>query len=279
LPSETWPLHRGLIDIVGLPKHKNYRWFHPTKKNLDFDGLVEDLEAAKQNSLILMHVCAHNPTGVDPTKDQWNKMLEICLRKNFYCAFDSAYQGFASGDLEEDSYALKLFANNTDNIMLMQSFAKNFGLYGERAGCFSVVTNNLEEKSVVNSRIKQIARPLYSNPPIHGARIVDIILGDTELTAMWHEDLRIMSGRIADMRAGLTGKLSALGNEHNWEHITNQIGMFAFTGLSKDMVNELREKYAVYMTMDGRISLAGLNSKNLDYVASAFHNVTTGKKF
>jgi len=163
--------------------------------------------------------------------------------------------------------------------MLMQSFAKNFGLYGERAGCFSVVTSSLAEKEVVNSRIKQIARPLYSNPPIHGARIVDIILGDPELTAMWHSDLKLMSGRIAEMRAALKEKLAAIGNEHNWDHITDQIGMFAFTGLTKDMVDELRTKHAVYMTGDARISIAGLNTHNVDYVAECFHKVTHGKTF
>jgi len=193
-----------------------------------------------------------------------------------YCAFDSAYQGFASGDLEKDSYALKLFADNTDNLMLMQSFAKNFGLYGERAGCFSVITGSTAERDIVNSRIKQIARPIYSNPPIHGARIVDIILGDEELTKMWHGDLKLMSGRIAEMRAGLKQGLADLGNEHNWDHITSQIGMFAYTGLTKPMINQLREEYAIYMTMDGRISLAGLNSHNLKYCAEGFHKVTTG---
>lgn len=237
LPAETWPLHRGLIDIVGLPTQKPYRWFHPDDKNLDFTGLCEDLAAAKDNSMILLHVCAHNPTGVDPTMEQWNTILEIVKAKNFYCSFDSAYQGFASGDLERDSYALKLFANNYENIMLMQSFAKNFGLYGERAGCFSVMTGSTAERDIVNSRIKQIARPIYSNPPIHGARIVDIILGDEELTKMWHEDLRIMSGRIAEMRSGLKQGLADLGNEHNWDHITSQIGMFAFTGLTKPMID------------------------------------------
>jgi len=193
--------------------------------------------------------------------------------------FDSAYQGFASGDLEEDSYSLKLFAENHDNLVLFQSFAKNFGIYGERAGCLSVVCGNEDEKKIVMSRLKQIARPIYSNPPIHGARIVDIILSDPKLTAMWHQDLKDMSSRMKEMREGLKGKLAALGNEHNWEHVTSQIGMFAYTGLNTDMVNELREKYAVYMTMDGRISIAGLNSGNLDYVANAFHAVTHGKKF
>ena len=163
--------------------------------------------------------------------------------------------------------------------MLFQSFAKNFGLYGERAGCYSVITGSQAEKDIVMSRIKQIARPIYSNPPIHGARIVDIVLCDPELTSMWHQDLRDMSGRMQEMRHGLVDSLKKLGNEHNWQHVTDQIGMFAYTGLNQDMVNELRENYAIYMTMDGRISIAGLNTKNLAYVSEAFHKVTTGKEF
>ena len=158
--------------------------------------------------------------------------------------------------------------------MLFQSFAKNFGLYGERAGCYSTICASEAEKEVVMSRIKQIARPIYSNPPIHGARIVDIVLGDPELTSMWHQDLRDMSGRMQEMRHGLVNKMTSLGNEHDWSHVTSQIGMFAFTGLNKDQVNQLREEYAIYMTMDGRISIAGLNTKNLDYVSNAFHAVT-----
>jgi aspartate aminotransferase len=241
--------------------------------------MKEDLMAAKDNSLVMFHVCAHNPTGVDPTESQWQDILEIVKRKNLFCAFDSAYQGFASGDLDKDAYSLKLFSQHTDNIMLFQSFAKNFGLYGERAGCVSVVCGSKEEKDVVMSRIKQIARPIYSNPPLHGARIVDIILGDEKLTSMWHQDLRDMSGRMQDMRQGLVDSLKKLGNEHDWSHVTSQIGMFAYTGLNKDQVNELREKYAIYMTMDGRISIAGLNSGNLAYVAESFHKVTAGKQF
>lgn len=136
------------------------------------------MKNAPNNSIFLFHVCAHNPTGVDPTPAQWNNIMDIVKTKNLYCGFDSAYQGFASGDLEKDSYSLRLFSEHTDNLMLFQSFAKNFGIYGERAGCFSVVTGSKAEADLVQSRIKQIARPIYSNPPIHGARIVDIILGD-----------------------------------------------------------------------------------------------------
>lgn len=185
IPAQTWPIHRQLAELVGY-KWKPYRYFDADTKGLNFDGMCEDLIAAKDNSFVMLHVCAHNPTGVDPTPEQWQKVLEIVKRKNLFCGFDSAYQGFASGDLERDAYSLNLFQQHTDNIILFQSFAKNFGLYGERVGCLSVVTKSAEEKKIVNSRLKQIARPIYSNPPVHGARIVDIILGDAELTAMWH---------------------------------------------------------------------------------------------
>lgn len=233
VPAPTWPLHRGLAEKVGY-NWKEYRYFHKETKGLDFDGLVDDLHKAKDHSIILMHVCAHNPTGVDPTKEQWQKILEVCLAKKHFVGFDSAYQGFASGDLETDAYSLRLFQEHSDRLLLFQSFAKNFGLYGERAGCFSVVCNNPDEKNKVMSRIKQLARPLYSNPPIHGARIVDIILGDKDLTASWHNDLKIMSARMAEMRSALRTGLSDRGSEHDWSHVTSQIGMFAYTGLNKD---------------------------------------------
>jgi aspartate aminotransferase, mitochondrial len=185
VPNPTWPLHRNLAELSGF-KWQNYRYYHKETKGLDFEGMLEDMKAMKDESIVLFHVCAHNPTGVDPTPKQWDEVMDVVKTKNLFCGFDSAYQGFASGDLEKDSYSLRLFAENTDNIMLFQSFAKNFGIYGERAGCFSVVTGSEEEANLVQSRIKQIARPIYSNPPIHGARIVDIILGDDKLTAMWH---------------------------------------------------------------------------------------------
>lgn len=148
--------------------------------------MLEDLNNADDESIIIFHVCAHNPTGCDPTKEQWQKILDVVRRKGHFSAFDSAYQGFASGDLETDAYSLRLFASQTNNVCLFQSFAKNFGLYGERTGMVSFLTESAEETANAQSRIKGVARPMYSNPPIHGARIVDIILGDAELTASWH---------------------------------------------------------------------------------------------
>lgn len=266
VPNPSWPIHNQLGDVIGL-NTKKYRYYDPKTKGLDYDGLITDLKGAKEHSFVLFHVCAHNPTGVDPTQQQWQNILDVVKTKKFFCGFDSAYQGFASGDLERDAYSLQLFQKHTDDIMLFQSFAKNFGLYGERAGCVSVICGSPEEAKVAQSRIKQIARPIYSNPPIHGARIVDIILRDKKLEAMWHQDLKDMSARMQEMRVGLKQRLKDLGNEHNWDHVTNQIGMFAYTGLNKDQVNELREQYAIYLTLDGRISIAGMNSGNIDYVA------------
>ena len=278
IPNPTWPVHKTIGDLLGM-KTKEYKYYNPKTKGLDFDGMLGDLKAAKDHSFVLFHVCAHNPTGVDPTEKQWQNVLDVVKTKKLFCGFDSAYQGFASGDLDRDAYSIRLFQKHTDDIMLFQSFAKNFGLYGERTGCMSVICGSAEEAKIAQSRIKQIARPIYSNPPIHGARIVDIILRDERLTKMWHQDLKDMSSRMSSMRSGLVERLKKLGNEHDWKHVTDQIGMFAFTGLNKDMVNELREKYAIYMTMDGRISIAGMNTSNLDYIAEAFHKVTHGKKF
>ena len=159
------------------------------------------------------------------------------MRRNHFVIFDSAYQGFASGDLDQDAYSIRLFANNTDRLAIMQSYAKNFGLYGERAGCMTFLCADDNEATLIKSRMKQIARPMYSNPPIHGARIVDEVLGDIELTKLWHKELKEMSSRIEDMRKGLVRKLTEAGNPHDWSHIANQIGMFAYTGLTEDHVN------------------------------------------
>ena len=219
-PDPTWPTHMGIATRAGFP-WKKYRYYDKSKKGFDLVGMLEDLDQAPNESIVMLHVCAHNPTGCDPSREDWGKILEVVKRKNHLAMFDSAYQGFASGNLETDAYSLRLFAEHTDRVMLSQSFAKNFGLYGERVGCISVVCADEAEQVKVTSRVKGIARPMYSNPPIHGARIVDIILNDPKLTASWHEDLLTMSGRIKDMRAGLVQKLKEHGSTHDWSHVTS----------------------------------------------------------
>lgn len=273
VPNPTWPTHRGISEKAGW-QWETYRYYDTQKRGFDLDGMLEDLSNAPDEQIVLLHGCAHNPTGCDPTHDQWKAILEVVNKKNHFAAFDSAYQGFASGDLEKDAWSLRYFAEHTDRICLFQSFAKNFGLYGERAGCVHFVAADKAEAARVNSRLKGVARPMYSNPPLHGARIVDIVLGDPELTAMWHADLVHMSTRMSEMRAGLVDRLKANGSTHDWSHITSQIGMFAYTGITKDQVDQMANSHHIYMTADGRISIAGLNTGNLDQVAAAFHQVT-----
>jgi len=239
--------------------------------------MKQAIQSAEDRSIILMHACAHNPTGVDPTLDQWKEIAEIIRQKSHFPFFDTAYQGFASGDLMKDNAAVRLFVEQGFELVVAQSFAKNFGLYGERAGCFHVVTGPASDAQETIKRIaSQLAilqRSEISNPPLYGARIASTVLNDKALFSEWEENLRTMSGRIIDMRKALRSKLEELGTPGTWNHITDQIGMFSFTGLTEKQVLKVREDAHVYMTNNGRISMAGLNTNNVEYVAKAFDKV------
>lgn len=232
------------------------------------------IEQAPEGSIILLHACAHNPTGVDPTREQWVELSKIIRARNHFPFFDCAYQGFASGDLENDAWAVRYFVDQKFEMCVAQSFAKNFGLYGERAGAFHFITGPGPDAANTITRIaSQLAilqRSEISNPPAYGARIASTVLNDPDLFKEWEANLRTMSGRIKDMRKALRVKLEELnGKEGSWKHITDQIGMFSFTGLSEKQVLTLREEAHVYMTKNGRISMAGLNEGNVEYVAKA----------
>ena len=276
IPSPTWGNHVNIFNEAGLDVRR-YRYYNSKTNRLDYDGLMEDLNDAPEGSVILLHGCAHNPTGCDPQMDQWKDISNLIKSKNHHCFFDSAYQGFASGDAEADASAFRYFVNEGHNVALAQSFAKNFGLYGERTGTFSVVCNTPEEKSAVMSQLKLIIRPMYSSPPIHGSSIVKTVLTDEELTAEYYENCKEMANRIGAMRTKLVEVLKDVGSTHDWSHVTEQIGMFAYTGMSSDMCDELTSKYSIFLTLDGRISLAGLNDSNIEYVSKAIHDVTDGK--
>lgn len=195
-------------------------------------------------------------------------------KRNLFPFFDMAYQGFASGSVDKDAQAVRSFLKDGHQIVLAQSFAKNMGLYGERAGAFSVVTGSKEEADRVMSQIKILIRPMYSNPPVHGARIVTEILSDAELRKEWLGNVKLMADRIITMRTSLKDNLTKLGSSRNWEHITDQIGMFCFTGMDKNHVERITKDFSVYLTKDGRISMAGITSKNVGYLAEAMHTVT-----
>ncbi|ROW05105.1 hypothetical protein VSDG_00616 [Cytospora chrysosperma] len=281
LSNPTWANHNQIFTNVGLPI-ATYPYFDKQTKGLDIEGMKAALADAPDRSIILLHACAHNPTGVDPTDEQWREIAEIVRQKKHFPFFDTAYQGFASGDLDRDAGSIRYFVEQGFELLVAQSFAKNFGLYGERAGCFHYVASPSpstspspaqETTTRVASQLAILQRSEISNPPIYGARVASTVLNDEGLYAEWKENLRTMSGRIVAMRTALKAGLVALGTPGNWDHITDQIGMFSFTGLSEAQVLRLREQFHVYLTKNGRISMAGLNTRNVEYFAKAVDTV------
>merc|ERR1712012_673262 len=273
LPKPSWGNHTPIFKHAGL-EVGSYGYYDPTTCGLNFAAACEDIKKIPENSIILLHACAHNPTGVDPRPEQWKELSALVKERKLYAFFDMAYQGFASGDVDADAFAVRQFLEDGHNICLAQSYAKNMGLYGERAGAFTVVCQDKEEADRVMSQIKILIRPMYSNPPIHGARIVSEILSNPELRAEWLGDVKGMADRIISMRTRLKDGLKREGSTHDWEHITDQIGMFCFTGMKAEQVEQISSKHSVYLTKDGRISIAGISSTNVDYLAHAIHDVT-----
>ncbi|KAG4424641.1 hypothetical protein IFR04_002174 [Cadophora malorum] len=274
--NPTWANHNQIFSNVALPI-ATYPYFSKETKGLDFAGMKKAIGDAPNNSIILLHACAHNPTGVDPTKEQWKEIAILLKEKSHFPFFDCAYQGFASGDLAKDAWAVHHFIEQGFELCIAQSFAKNFGLYGERAGCFHFVTGpgSDAQKTIgrISSQLAILQRSEISNPPAYGARIASLVLNDEALYKEWEENLRTMAGRIITMRKALREKLEEMKTPGTWNHITDQIGMFSFTGLSEKQVLTLRDVAHVYMTKNGRISMAGLNTKNIDYFAKAVDKV------
>lgn len=276
ISDPTWANHQQILDNVDLPVAK-YPYYHAATRGLDFAGLTSALRSAPEGSVVLLHACAHNPTGVDPSRDQWKEIAVIMRERKLFPFFDCAYQGFASGDLDNDAWAVRYFVEQGFELCIAQSFSKNLGLYSERAGVFHFVSPPVADAADATTRIgSQLAivqRSEISNPPAYGARIADKVLNDKVLFDEWKEQLRTMAGRIIDMRETLVQKLTELGTPGDWSHVTKQIGMFSFTGLTEKQVLRLREEAHIYMTKNGRISMAGLNSHNADYVAAAIDKV------
>ncbi|XP_075252764.1 aspartate aminotransferase, mitochondrial-like [Convolutriloba macropyga] len=273
LPMPSWGNHTPIFGHAGL-EVKGYRYYDEKTIGLDVSGMLDAISKIPEGDTILLHPSAHNPTGVDPTMEDWQKIEEVVASRKLFPLFDMAYQGFASGDLERDAFPVRHFVEKGHSIALTQSYSKNMGLYGLRVGALSFVCESAEEAKRVESQVKIIIRPMYSMPPSHGVRIAKTILKDNALRAEWEVDVKTMANRIIGMRHALVDGLKALGSSHDWTHITNQIGMFCFTGLNQDQVLKLREDYSIYMTKDGRVSVAGLTPKNVEYVAQAIHSVT-----
>jgi len=264
----TWGNQNTVAGKAGF-KTKGYRYWDAKGKKLDIEGMLADIGNAPRGSIILLHACAHNPTGVDPTPSQWRRICATVKSKGHFPFIDAAYQGFATGSLENDSQAIRLFESQGMEFVVAQSYAKNFGLYGERAGCLHIVTESSAAAKAILTHAKKIIRPMYSNPPKHGAEIVELVLRTPQLFARWKEEIKLMSDRIKAMRAALKGHLDRLGTPGNWDHITSQIGMFSFTGLTKKQCRILMDKHSIYLLTNGRISMAGLNTGNIERFATS----------
>jgi aspartate aminotransferase len=233
--------------------------------------MLEDLGEAPAGAAVILHACAHNPTGVDPTREQWSRIAEVCQKRNLFILFDCAYQGFATGCLETDAWAVRHFIDLGFEMFCAQSFSKNFGLYNERAGNLTVVMKDPKAVSNFQAQMTLIIRAMYSNPPSHGVRIVQTVLGSPALYEEWRVCIRTMSQRIKDMRAGLRQRLESLGTPGDWSHITTQIGMFSYVGLTEEQCVWLQQEKSLYLLKSSRISMCGVTPANIDYVAEAIH--------
>lgn len=270
----TWANHHTIFNYVELDI-KKYPYWDAKTKALDFEGMYSTLKNASAGDIVLLHACAHNPTGVDPTREQWEKLASLIKEKELFPFFDCAYQGFASGDLDNDAWAVRMFIDRKIDMLVCQSFAKNMGLYGERTGALHIVLSDAtpETKAAIESQLATQSRAEISNPPAFGARIATKILTTPSLFDEWRRDIKTMAERILDMRAELKGELVRLGTPGNWDHLTSQIGMFSFTGLDPKQVGRLVTEFHIYLAANGRISMAGLNKNNVKYVAKSIDTV------
>lgn len=274
ISDPTWVNHFNIARDCGVP-YKTYRYYSLEKNGFDFEGMTSDIKNAPNGSIILLHACAHNPTGADPTMDQWKAIAEIIKDKGHFPFIDCAYQGFASGDFDRDASAIRLFTSLGIELLCAQSYAKNIGLYGERIGALHCVCNSEKGAVSILSQLKVIIRGMYSSPPIHGARIVATVLADPELCNEWKQEMKTMSDRIRTMRQMLFDSLKSQGTPGDWTNIINQIGMFSYTGLTAAQCDVLTKKYHIYLTKNGRISMPGLSTKTVPYLSKAIHDVVT----
>ena len=271
ISDPSWENHRALFTNAGFTV-ESYRYSDAAQRGVDFAGMLADLNAAAPGTIVVLHACCHNPTGYDITAAQWLEVIAAVKAKNLTAFLDMAYQGFGHG-IAEDGAVIGKFVEAGLNFLVSTSFSKSFSLYGERVGALSVLCENQEEASRVLSQLKIVIRTNYSNPPIHGGAVVAAVLGNPELRALWEKELGGMRVRIKAMRQKLVDGLKAAGVKQDMSFITSQIGMFSYSGLSKDQMVRLRTEFGVYGTDTGRMCVAALNSKNIDYVCACIAKV------
>ncbi|BGP38425.1 Aspartate aminotransferase, cytoplasmic [Rhodotorula kratochvilovae] len=282
--NPTWANHKSIFTSVGVTP-VDYPYYDAESIGLALPKFLDFLRSAPKQSVFLLHACAHNPTGVDPTREQWKEIAAIFKEKGHFAFFDCAYQGFASGDLDNDAWAVRHFVSESIPLLVCQSYAKNAGLYGERIGALNLVATHAGDVPGGALRLKSqlliLQRQEISNPPTFGARIVSLILNDEDMFQEWKKDISTMAGRIIAMRKKLHGLLvnkfdTPAPGPNGWDHVINQIGMFTFTGLTPPQCKAMVERGHVYMTGNGRISMAGLNDSNVEWVAECIDKAIRG---
>jgi aromatic-amino-acid transaminase len=271
ISDPSWENHRALFTNAGFTV-ENYRYYDAAKRGVDFEGMLADLNAAAPGTIAVLHACCHNPTGYDITPAQWDQVVAAVKARRLVPFLDMAYQGFGYG-LAEDGAVIGKFVAAGLNFFVSTSFSKSFSLYGERVGALSVLCENKEEADRVLSQLKIVIRTTYSNPPTHGGAVVAAVLSTPDLRALWEKELGEMRVRIKAMRQKLVDGLKAAGVKQDMSFITQQIGMFSYSGLSKDQMVRLRGEFGVYGTDTGRMCVAALNSKNIDYVCASIAKV------
>lgn len=268
--NPTWPNHHAIIKAAGLSATQ-YRYVD-AHNQLDFSGMLEDLQQAQAGDVVLLHACCHNPTGFDLSQAQWQQLLELIRERQLLPLLDFAYQGFGDG-LAEDAYAVRLFAEQLPEVLITASCSKNFGLYRERVGAFVAIAADANQMETIRSQIAVVARANYSNPPAHGSAIVSTILGSQELSTLWHDEVSQMRQRISNLRHAVVDALKPHGLDQQFTCFTEQRGMFSYSGLTPEQVKRLQEEFGIYMVSTGRMNMAGLTEHNLSYFSQALATV------
>jgi aromatic-amino-acid transaminase len=271
ISDPSWENHRALFEGAGF-EVETYPYYDAESHGVRFDAMLATLQGLPERSIVVLHACCHNPTGVDLTDGQWVKVVDACKARGLIPFLDIAYQGFGDG-IDADAAAVRRFAGAGIDFLVSSSFSKSFSLYGERVGALSFVAQDKDEAGRVLSQLKRVVRTNYSNPPTHGGSVVATVLNSPELRAQWEQELAGMRERIRAMRVGLVERLAARGVKRDFTFVTKQRGMFSYSGLTSAQVDRLREEFGIYAVSTGRICLAALNSRNIDAVADAIAKV------
>jgi aromatic-amino-acid transaminase len=270
ISDPSWENHRALFESAGFVVN-NYTYYDPATHGVDFNGMLASLTAMPRGSIVVLHACCHNPTGADLTADQWTEVIKAVTDNGLVPFLDMAYQGFGAG-IAEDGAVVRRFADAGGPLLVSNSFSKSFSLYGERVGALSVVAASADEAARLLSQLKRVVRTNYSNPPTHGGKVVATVLATPELRQLWEDELAAMRVRIKQMREALVEKLKASAPGRDFGFVRQQVGMFSYSGLTKEQVGKLREQ-SIYAVDTGRICVAALNSTNIDRVVDAIAKV------